>query len=38
MWIKPNWPAPTNVAAISTTRVGGVSLAPFDQLNLGLHV
>lgn len=36
--IKPNWSAPVNIRAFSTTRVGGVSKAPFDSLNLGLHV
>lgn len=37
-WITPNWPAPGNVKACSTTRQGGVSVAPYDSLNLGLHV
>lgn len=37
-FIVPNWPAPANVKAIQTTRVGGVSLAPYDSLNLGAHV
>lgn len=36
--IKPNWPAPANVQAIQTTRQGGVSLAPYDSLNLAMHV
>lgn len=36
--IEPHWPAPTTVAACCTTRVGGVSQAPYDSLNLGLHV
>lgn len=36
--IKPTWPAPTKVQAISTTRLGGVSASPFASLNLGLHV
>jgi YfiH family protein len=41
----PDWPdLPANVAALATTRRGGVSVAPFDDgagnggLNLGLHV
>ncbi|WP_102798250.1 peptidoglycan editing factor PgeF [Bowmanella denitrificans] len=38
MFILPDWPAPKRVQAISTTRQGGVSKAPFDSLNLGLHV
>ncbi len=37
-WIKPDWPAPKQVKAISTTRRGGYSQAPFDSLNLGTHV
>lgn len=36
--IIPDWPAPANVRACSTTRIGGVSLAPWDSLNLGAHV
>ncbi len=36
--ITPNWNAPEHVKAVSTTRAGGVSRAPFDQLNLGTHV
>lgn len=37
-FIVPDWPAPANVRALVTTRVGGVSLAPWDSLNLGDHV
>jgi hypothetical protein len=37
-FIIPNWPAPANVVALQTTRLGGVSSAPFDSLNLGAHV
>lgn len=37
-WLIPDWPAPTGVKACVTTRAGGVSLAPFDSLNLGDHV
>lgn len=37
-WIVPNWNAPKNVKAISTTREGGFSAPPFDGLNLGRHV
>lgn len=36
--IVPDWPAPACVKALQTTRIGGVSLAPYDALNLGLHV
>ncbi len=32
--IFPDWPAPANVKALQTTRVGGVSVAPYDCLNL----
>ncbi|ROZ72400.1 peptidoglycan editing factor PgeF [Ramlibacter sp. WS9] len=37
-WIVPDWPAPRNVRAICTSRAGGVSIAPYDSLNLGDHV
>ena len=37
-WIVPDWPAPARVRAICSTRVGGVSQAPYDSLNLGDHV
>ncbi|MFW0756187.1 peptidoglycan editing factor PgeF [Pseudomonas sp. H11T01] len=37
-WLIPDWPAPAGVRACVTTRAGGVSLAPFDSLNLGDHV
>ena len=33
-----DWPVPDNVAFAMTNRHGGVSLAPYDSLNLGLHV
>ena len=36
--IKPNWERPANVSACCTTRGGGVSLKPFDGLNLAGHV
>ncbi|HKO67649.1 MAG TPA: peptidoglycan editing factor PgeF [Burkholderiaceae bacterium] len=28
-WIRPDWPAPANVHAVITTRVGGVSRGPY---------
>jgi copper oxidase (laccase) domain-containing protein len=34
--IVPQWPMPEGVAACSSTR-GGVSLSPYDSLNLGAH-
>ena len=37
-FITPNWPAPANVRALQTTRNGGISLAPYESLNMGLHV
>lgn len=36
--IYPDWPAPARVRALTTTRQGGVSAAPFDSLNLAAHV
>lgn len=37
-FILPDWPAPPNVKALSSTRRGGFSRTPFDSLNLGTHV
>ena len=37
-WLIPDWPAPAGVRALFTTRAGGVSLPPYDSLNLGDHV
>lgn len=34
----PDWPAPARVNALVTTRQGGVSLAPWNSLNLAAHV
>ena len=34
--LTPTWPEIPNVRAYTTTRIGGVSEAPFDRLNLGL--
>lgn len=36
--IIPDWPAPKNIRAVSTTRRGGVSSPPWDSFNLGRHV
>ncbi len=36
--LTPDWPAPAEVVAISSTRQGGLSLPPFDGLNMGQHV
>ncbi|MGM0563603.1 MAG: peptidoglycan editing factor PgeF [Pseudomonadota bacterium] len=41
-WIKPDWPLPRGVRAVTTTRrpqgLGTASAAPFDDFNLGDHV
>lgn len=36
--IKPGWPAPANVVALTTTRKGGYSVAPYTSFNLADHV
>lgn len=36
--IFPDWPAPAQVKTLQTTRLGGVSVAPYDSFNLGDHV
>jgi polyphenol oxidase len=36
--IPPDWPAPSGVHAAFTLRTGGVSVAPFDSLNLGATI
>lgn len=36
--LRPDWPAPAGVQALQTLRGGGVSQAPWNALNLGLHV
>lgn len=37
-WIAADWPAPANVHAGASTRVGGVSAGAWATLNLGGHV
>jgi len=37
-YIKPEWSAPDNVQAFSTTRIGGASLAPYAGFNIAEHV
>jgi YfiH family protein len=44
-WLVPDWPGlPANIGALTTTRLGGVSPAPYDDgqggggFNLGVHV
>jgi YfiH family protein len=36
--ITPDWPAPPGVRATFTLRTGGVSVAPYDSLNLGASI
>ena len=36
--VVPEWPVPDWIRAVSTTRIGGVSNAPFDTFNLGIRV
>lgn len=38
VFIMPDWDAPENIMAASTTRRGGVSSAPWQELNLAGHV
>lgn len=37
-FIFADWPAPSGVKAVVTTRLGGVSQPPFDGFNLAQHV
>lgn len=37
-FLLPTWPAPKNVKAFSTTRLGGESVSPYRGFNLGQHV
>ena len=37
MVITPDWPAPARVRCAFTLRSGGVSVAPYDSLNVGAH-
>jgi len=37
-FITPDWDAPSGVKSLITTRLGGVSAAPYDTFNLGDHV
>lgn len=36
--VQPNWQAPSNIRAFTTTRLGGASTVPFDSFNLGLSI
>lgn len=37
-WITPDWPAPSNIKAVSTLRTGGVSSGRYADFNLAQHV
>ena len=36
--IEPEWPTPKGVRSAFTLRTGGVSVSPYDSLNVGAHV
>lgn len=36
-FLQANWPAPAGVRTLISTRLGGVSQAPFASLNVGMH-
>lgn len=36
--LMPDWPAPENVHAAISSRKGGLSVSPWDELNLAFHV
>ena len=36
--VAPDWEAPARVRSAFTLRTGGVSVSPYDSLNLGAHV
>lgn len=38
LFLRPDWPAPPTVRAAFSLRVGGVSLPPWNSLNVGAHV
>jgi YfiH family protein len=37
-FLTVNWPAPKHIKALTSTRNGGHSIAPYESLNLGDHV
>ncbi|WP_058529635.1 peptidoglycan editing factor PgeF [Legionella londiniensis] len=36
--MKANWPAPDHIAALTTTKLGGVSTLEYESNNLAMHV
>lgn len=38
VFLQADWPAPSNVHTLISTRNGGVSAAPFNSMNVGMHV
>lgn len=36
--LRADWPAPPGILALCTTRLGGVSAAPYESFNLATHV
>lgn len=37
-WIEATWPAPEGIRALTTTRIGGVSVGDYASMNLATHV
>ncbi len=37
-WIEASWPAPEGIRALTTTRIGGVSVGDYASMNLATHV
>ncbi len=37
-WLRPDWPQPVRARAFMTTRAGGVSVGPFESMNVGAAV
>lgn len=37
-WIEASWPAPEGIRALTTTRIGGISVGDYASMNLATHV
>jgi YfiH family protein len=37
-YVTVDWPAPSHIVALTTTRIGGISLPPYDSFNQAYHV